>query len=150
MSHHESDDSSMSSRELRFLELYFSGTTLKDAAKAAGYRGSSDQALCNTGRIILTRYEQNTSAQEIFRRVGASETRIASLLLNLAETAESEATRVHALGILSKCMGLQREPTEPARGARIIIEGRPPYEAKDNPQRVGGDATQIASLRITK
>lgn len=149
---YKDDDSRMSPRELKFLEHYFSGSTMKDAVKAAGYRGASAPALCNTGRAILTRYEQNTSAQEIFRRVGASETRIAQLLLNLAENAESEGTRVHALGILSKCMGLQRESNEPVRGAKIIISG-PDLPNEPGPPPNTGQMThlkQTTPLKITR
>jgi hypothetical protein len=39
---------------MKFLEFYFGGTLMKTAARAAGYRGASDQSLCNTGKAILT------------------------------------------------------------------------------------------------
>ncbi len=137
MSYQDEDDSKFSPRELKFLELYFSGALMKDAAKAAGYKGSSDQALCNTGRAILTKYEETARPNEIFRRVGASETRIAQLLLNLAESAESESARVNALGILSKCLGLQREQADPVQGARIVIQGSHRDDDKGTLQKVG-------------
>lgn len=110
-------------REKKFLELYFGGALMKDAVRAAGYRGASDVALCNTGRAILTKYENSAPPKEIFRRVGASETRIAQLLLDMAENAKSESARVNALGILSKCLGLQREIDEGFQGFEIHLHG---------------------------
>jgi hypothetical protein len=47
-----------SPRELKFLEFYFGGALMKDAARAAGYQGTSDQALCNTGRAILAKFSK--------------------------------------------------------------------------------------------
>jgi hypothetical protein len=73
---------------------------MKDSAKGAGYRGSSPSALCNTGRAILNKYEQSG----IFRGAGASEARIASLLVDMAENNQSEAERLKGLTILSKAM----------------------------------------------
>jgi len=122
-------NSKFSPRERKFLELHFAGALMKDAARAAGYRGASDRALCNTGRAILTKYENSVHPKELFRRVGASETRVAQLLLDMAENAKSESARVNALGILSKCLGLQREIDEGFQGFEIRLEGlerRPP------------------------
>jgi len=47
-----------SPRAMKFLEIYFGGALMKDAARAAGYRGTSDQALCNTGRAILDKFSK--------------------------------------------------------------------------------------------
>ncbi|MFH1597244.1 MAG: hypothetical protein ABIG94_12915 [Pseudomonadota bacterium] len=88
MSHKGIKNIKFSPRELRFLELYFSGFLMKDAAKAAGYRGSSDQALCNTGSAIL-------------RRAVANDTRIAQLLLDINQ---SKSKQLKGLSILSKAM----------------------------------------------
>jgi len=104
-----SKNAEFSPRERKFLELYFGGALMKTAARGAGYRGASDQALCNTGRAILTKYEQSASAKEIFRLVGASEVRIAQLLSSLVQNAKSESAQLRALSIISKCMGMQRE-----------------------------------------
>ena len=67
-------------KQLRFLELFFSGCKMKDAARAAGYRGASDQALCNTGRKILNKLSKRPMT--LFRRAGPREMRIAQLLGN--------------------------------------------------------------------
>jgi hypothetical protein len=104
MSHNNKRKSKLSPRQIKFLELYFAGFKMKDAARAAGYRGSSPSALCNTGRAILTKYEQSG----IFRGAGASEARIASLLVDMAENNRSESDRLKGLTILSKAMFSRR------------------------------------------
>ena len=109
MSYKENGHSKFSPRELKFLEGYFGGALMKDAARGAGYRGKSAQALCNTGRAILKKFEKSAPAKEIFKRVGASEVQIAQLLTSLVQNAKSEAAQLKALSIISKCLGMQRE-----------------------------------------
>jgi hypothetical protein len=92
-----------SSREMRFLQLYLGGALMKDAARASGYRGASDQALCNTGRAILTKFSNNPKA--LFRLAGARERRIAQLLVGMAFNSKSEFKQLKALTILLKCVG---------------------------------------------
>lgn len=87
--------SKFSPQQLRFLELYFSGHSMKAAARAAGYRGSSDQALCNTGGALL-------------RRAVATDARIAQLMLEAAENCQSESGRLKGLSILVKAMFFRR------------------------------------------
>lgn len=83
--------SKFSPRQLRFLELYFTGLSMKAAARAAGYRGSTDQALCNTGGALL-------------RRAVANDARIAQLLIGMVVNNQSESGRLKGLSILSKAM----------------------------------------------
>jgi hypothetical protein len=90
-------------RQITFLELYFSGFLMKDAARAAGYRGSSDRALCNTGRAILNKFSADPKA--LFCRAGARERKIAQLLVDMADNNQSEHQQLKALTILSKCVG---------------------------------------------
>ena len=85
----------LSPRAMKFLELYFRGFSMKNAAKAAGYRGSSDQALCNTGRAILL-------------RAAATDARIAQLMLDMAVHNQSESGRLKGLSILVKAMNSRR------------------------------------------
>ncbi len=84
-------NSKFSPRQVLFLELFFSGCSMKDAARAAGYRGSSAPALCNTGRAILL-------------RAVATDARISQLLLDMAVHSQSESGRLKGLRILSKVM----------------------------------------------
>ena len=118
MSYKENGHSKFSPRELGFLEFYFGGALMKDAVRAAGYRGRSAQALCNTGRAILKKFEKSAPAKEIFKRVGASEVHIAQLLTSLVQNAKSESAQVRALAIIAKCLGMQRGPEEPYRGRK--------------------------------
>ena len=108
MSHKGKKNIKFSPRQLRFLELYFSGFSMKAAARAAGYRGSTDPALCNTGAAIIRKYSQSASAKGIFRGAGAIEGRIASLLLDMAMNSQSESSQLKGLSILSKAMFSKR------------------------------------------
>jgi hypothetical protein len=88
-----------SERQIRFLELYFSGLTMAAAAERAGFKGRS-QALCNTGRKILTKFSNNPKA--LFRKAGPRERRIAQLLVDTVENSKSEPKQLKALTILSR------------------------------------------------
>jgi hypothetical protein len=92
-----------SPRETRFLEFFFSGYLMKNAAALAGYKGSTPQSLCNRGRAILTKFSANPKA--LFRLAGPRETRIAQLLVSMADNNKSEHQQLKALTILSKCLG---------------------------------------------
>lgn len=74
---------------------------MKDAARAAGYRGASDQALCNTGRKILNKFSNTPKA--IFRFVGAQERQIPQLLVDMAYNSKSELKQLKGLKILARC-----------------------------------------------
>ena len=95
MSPKEKGNFKFSPRQIKFLELYFAGFSMKAAARAAGYRGSSDQALCNTGGALL-------------RRAVATDARIAQLLLDVAVNDQTESGRLKGLTILSKVMFSRR------------------------------------------
>ena len=88
-------------REMKFLEFYFGGALMKTAARAAGYRGASDQALCNTGRKILEKISK--TPQALFRFPGPRERRIAQLLGQMAFNSKSELKQLKALEILGRC-----------------------------------------------
>ncbi len=95
MSYKDKKNSKLSPRQLRFLELYFSGFTMRAAARAAGYRGSSASALCNTGRAVLL-------------RAVAADARIAQLLLDMTVHNQSKTGQLKGLSILSKAMFSRR------------------------------------------
>ena len=101
MSYNDKKDSKFSPRERKFLELYFGGALMKDAARAAGYRGASDQALCNTGRAILTKFTKDPNFHRAWRR----KRKIARLSAGLAGNSKSELQQLKALKILSRYIG---------------------------------------------
>ena len=103
MSYNDKKDSRFSPRQIKFLELYLSGFLMKDAARAAGYRGASAQSLCNTGRAILSKFVANPKG--LFRLAGVRERKIAQLLVDMAFHSKSEFKQLKALTILSKCVG---------------------------------------------
>lgn len=75
---------------------------MKDAAYAAGYRGSTPQALCNTGRATLKKFSANPKA--LFRLAGARKRKIGQLIVDMANNNKSEFKQLKALTILSKCI----------------------------------------------
>ncbi|MCX5888013.1 MAG: hypothetical protein NTY36_01010 [Deltaproteobacteria bacterium] len=91
-----------SPRQLRFLELFFSGYKMKDAARAAGYRGASAPALCNSGRKILNKLSKNPKA--LFYWPGAREMRIAQLIGDRLDSGTVQQ-QLKALKILARCLG---------------------------------------------
>jgi hypothetical protein len=138
-----------SAKELKFLDLYFSPDKKKPSIekmlKMAGFRGGHNK----TAKRILDKFCAKTDPREIFRRVGLSEESIAVRLLAIADDSTVAAgTRVQALSIASKCIGLQREIETGAAGARIIItsaepvqnptcqEGRPTPKQAEKPNRI--------------
>jgi hypothetical protein len=86
---------------MKFLELYFGGALMKDAARAAGYRGASDQSLCNTGKAILTKFTKDPNFHRAWRR----KRKIARLSAGLAGNSKSELQQLKALKILSRYIG---------------------------------------------
>jgi hypothetical protein len=86
---------------MKFLELYFGGALMKDAARAAGYQGASDQALCNTARAILTKFSMNSKT--LLRRARAW--RKIAQLFDMAENSKSEMKKIKALKAMSKYTG---------------------------------------------
>jgi len=91
-----------SPRAMKFLELYFGGAlTMKDAVRVAGYRGGSAQALCNTGRAILTKFTGDPNFHRAWRR----KRKIARLSVGLADNSKSEHEQLKALKILSRYIG---------------------------------------------
>lgn len=95
MSPKEKKISKFSPRQVLFLELFFNGLSMKAAARAAGYRGSTDPALCNTGAAII-------------RRAVATDARIAQLFLEKKVHNRSESGRLKGLSILVKAMFSRR------------------------------------------
>lgn len=101
MSHKGKKNSKFSPRQIRFLELFFSGCLMKTAARAAGYRGASDQSLCNTGKAILTKFTKDPNFHRAWRR----KRKIARLSAGLAGNSKSELQQLKALKILSRYIG---------------------------------------------
>ena len=93
----------LSPREMKFLELYLDGALMKEAARAAGYRGSTPQALCNTGRAILNKFS-NINLKSLHARARKIR-KIDQLLVSLvsmADDSKSELQQIKALKILGK------------------------------------------------
>ena len=82
---------------MKFLELYFGGALMKDAARAAGYRGASDAALCNTARGILTKFTGDPN----FHRAWTRKRKIAQLLAGMADNSKSERQQLKTMRILA-------------------------------------------------
>lgn len=95
-------DIKFSPRQMKFLELYLDGALMKDAAAGAGYRGSTPQALCNTGRAILNKFSHiNLKAL----RANALKRRKIAHLLGMYDNSESEHEQSKGLLLMSKYLG---------------------------------------------
>ena len=88
-------------KQLKFLEFYFQGYLIKEAAKLAGYRGSTPQSLCNTGRAILTKFTGDPN----FHWAWTRKRKIARLSVGLAGNSKSEHEKLKILKILSRYIG---------------------------------------------
>ena len=86
-------------RQMKFIELYFGGALMKDAAKGAGYQGASDQALCTTARRILDKFNRTT--WDPFGQACALEKKISELLVSMDDNDVSEKQKLKALKILT-------------------------------------------------
>jgi len=73
---------------------------MKDAASAAGYKGRSGQALCNSGRKVLNKLSENPKS--IFYWPGAREMKIARLIVDTADNGTVQQ-QLEALKILVGC-----------------------------------------------
>lgn len=73
---------------------------MKDAARAAGYRGRSDQALCNRGRRILDKLSNNPNA--FSRLVGLRGLRIAQLIAGTMNDDTKPMRQLAALKVLMR------------------------------------------------
>ena len=94
-------NSKFSPRQLLFLEIFFSGYSMQDAVRAAGFRGKTPQALCNRGRAILNKFSKTCWAH--FLQAGPRERKIAQLLVDIIDD-KSERQQLKALKIVSKCI----------------------------------------------
>ena len=88
-----------SPRQMKFLELYFGGALMKDAARAAGYQGTSDQALCTTGRRILDKFSR--TSRDPFGQASALEKKISDLLGSIDDNGKSEKEKLKVLKTLA-------------------------------------------------
>ena len=86
-------------RQLRFLELYFSGYKMSTAARAAGYMGKSPQSLCNTAKKILNKFSDHPDS--FFHQTGLRGLRIASLIADTLDNAKP-ARQLAALKIMAR------------------------------------------------
>jgi len=88
-----------SERELKFLDLFWGGAQKRVAARLAGYKGRSDQALCNSAARVLKKFYNNPKA--LLCRAGARERRIVQYLVDTAEHGKSEHQQLKALELLA-------------------------------------------------
>jgi hypothetical protein len=93
------NNSKFSPRQMKFLELYFGGALMKDAARAAGYQGASDQALCTTARRILDKFSRTN--RDPFGQAGALSKKISELIVSMDDNGKSEKEKLKAMKMLA-------------------------------------------------
>lgn len=124
-------NSDLTDREIKVLELYFSGLPLSQAVRKAGYKSKDPQTRVFIGNRILEKYECQAGGKEIFRRVGLGEARLAMQLRwvvqelerNYRETGNLTALRTlkDYLVLQSKCLGLHRDVLETLEAPVVVV-----------------------------
>jgi hypothetical protein len=141
-------------RQLKFLDIYFTPgqkVSQLDALRRAGYKPKNQNNALATAKKILDKFCAKTDPREIFRRVGLSEQSIAQRLLDIADDPTIAAgTRVQALSIASKCIGLQREQDQGAAGAKIIITGPDDGPKSANSTPTAAPPREVVPIKIVK
>jgi len=138
----------MNPRERSFMELYFfSGKKISqhEAAKKAGYKGKSKQALCNTARRIIQKFESLTDTREIFRRIGLGEIQVALKIKELMND-PSKTIQARATELAAKIMGMTKETIDLQQGIQIVIKAPDGRPIQPPGQAVQPIQTQAASL----
>lgn len=150
----------MTNRELKFLELYVTGSyRIIKAMKMAGYVKGSNTYLYLLAKKIVEKYERSAADhRNIFRMVGLGEIAVARGILRCCQTAKTNKDQREAWALAAKCLGLQREVIEGGASGVTIIIGTgadQPGEAmpvQDRPTYKGDQQIQPAPapLMITK
>jgi hypothetical protein len=114
----------LTTKEKNFLKIYLSGKVSRAKALAlSGYRISDSNNYCLIANRILEKHVRRVDLRQILRSVGLSEIRIAKMVLQIAEDLGNSAkTRLAALELAAKMMGMTRDTDTGYQGAEIVIE----------------------------
>lgn len=165
-------NSDLTDKEIKVLELYFSGIPLSQAVRKAGYKSKDPQTRVFIGNRILEKYECQAGGKEIFRRVGLGEARLAMQLRwvieelerNYRETGNLTALRTlkDYMVLQSKCLGLHRDVLETLEAPVILVDGKDDeaqaQALEDQQSRIRARLTgegkpasgQVVAMEITK
>jgi hypothetical protein len=129
----------LTEKELIFMSTYISTNgNIRAACAAAGFRSREKKNQWTIAQNIIARYQlAQADHKKIFADCGLTETKIALLLIDLAQNARSESARVSALALITKCLGLQKEVTEGFQGFEIRLEGLGPPSPPPGAPRPG-------------
>ena len=111
-------------QEKKFLEIYLSGRVSRDKALTLSGLNIKEPHKRNlTANRILEKHVRRVDLRQILRSVGLSEIRIAKMILQIAEDLTNTAkTRLAALELAAKIMGMARDTDTGYQGAEIVIE----------------------------
>jgi hypothetical protein len=111
-------------QEKKFLEIYLSGRVSRDKALLqSGYRIRDPEKRKLVANRILEKHVRRVDLRQILRSVGLSEIRIAKMVLQIAEDLNNSAkTRLAALELAAKMLGMTRDSETGYQGAEIVIE----------------------------
>jgi hypothetical protein len=114
----------LTTKEKNFLKIYLSGKVSRAKALAlSGYKISDSNNYCLIANRILEKHVRRVDLRQILRSVGLSEIRIAKMVLQIAEDLGNSAkTRLAALELAAKMMGMTRDTDTGYQGAEIVIE----------------------------
>jgi len=111
-------------QEKKFLEIYLSGKVSREKALAlSGYKITDNKKSIIIANRILEKHVRRVDLRQILRSVGLSEIRIAKMVLQIAEDLTNTAkTRLAALELAAKMLGMTRDFDTGYQGAEIVIE----------------------------
>jgi hypothetical protein len=113
----------LTERETKLIELFLSYPLEHKwkIAKLAGFKCSSKQALINAFNIVMEKYESQEDAQEIFRKVGIGEARIALRIRQLMEQDKNLTVALNAYTLAAKCQKLTKDGLDLPPGFAVNI-----------------------------
>jgi len=111
-------------QEKKFLEIYLSGKVSREKALSlSGFKITDVKKINLTANRILEKHVRRVDLRQILRAVGLSEIRVAKMVLQIAEDLSNTAkTRLAALELAAKMLGMTRDFDSGYQGAEIVIE----------------------------
>lgn len=127
-------------RHRKFLDLYLKTGDIGKSYIGAGYQCSGASA-CVAGSRLLRKLDKDLGPLEIFEEEGLTVRSVARRLNELIN-GKNEAVAVRAIGITTKCLGLQKDNLNINSGFQIVITGQN-YKDNDYSQPVHEPAKEV-------
>jgi hypothetical protein len=140
--------SEFSTKEDKLLYYYYNeGLTKVESALKAGYCGKNSNLQITANRVIKG-YVDSGASRDVFRRVGLDERYLAKKLLQIIDNEKAPySSRIAAIHIATKCLGLQRDVVEGQSGAMIQINFASDVGKAGKPVAITGDGGEVINVK---